>query len=47
MPLANSAADFQFPLEDQFEGRLFTRRKDLSNDLRLLIDIESEVDQAT
>ena len=36
MSLANSA-DFQFPLEDQFEGRLFTRRKDLSNDLRLLI----------
>jgi hypothetical protein len=36
MSLANSA-DFQFPLEDQFEGRLFTRRTDLSNDLRLLI----------
>src|SRR5450631_4537718 len=36
MSLANSA-DFQFPLEDPFEGRLFTRSKDLSNDLRLLI----------
>ena len=36
MSLANPA-DFQFPLEEQFEGRLFTRRTDLSNDIRLLI----------
>lgn len=36
MSLANSE-DFQFSLEEQFEGRLFTRRTDLSNDIRLLI----------
>jgi hypothetical protein len=38
MSLANPE-DFQFSLEEQFEfeGRLFTRRTDLSNDLRLLI----------
>ncbi len=36
MSLAKSA-DFQFLLKDQFEGRLFTRRKDFSNDLGLLI----------
>ena len=36
MSLANPE-DFQFSLEEQFEGRLFTRRTDLSNDIRLLI----------
>ena len=36
MPLANPA-DFQFPLEEPFYGRLFTRRPDLTNDIRLLI----------
>ena len=36
MSLANPE-DFQFSLEEPFEGRLFTRRTDLSNDIRLLI----------
>ena len=36
MSLANPE-DFQFSLEESFEGRLFTRRTDLSNDIRLLI----------
>lgn len=36
MLLANPE-DFQFSLEEPFEGRLFTRRTDLSNDIRLLI----------
>jgi hypothetical protein len=36
MPLANPA-DFQFSLEEPFERRLFTRRSDLTNDIRLLI----------
>jgi len=36
MSLANPE-DFQFSLEEQFKGRLFTRRTDLSNDIRLLI----------
>jgi len=36
MSLTNSA-DFQFSPEEQLEGRLFTRRKDLSNEIRLLI----------
>src|SRR5664280_2061653 len=32
-----STADFQFPLEEPLDGRLFTRRKDLTNNIRLLI----------
>src|SRR5664280_1654263 len=32
-----STADFQFPLEEPLNGRLFTRRKDLTNNIRLLI----------
>src|SRR5665647_2545095 len=32
-------ADFQFPLEEPLDGRLFTRRKDLTNNIRLLIGI--------
>ena len=36
MLLANPE-DFQFSLEEPFEGRLFTRRTDLTNDIRLLI----------
>ena len=36
MPLANPD-DFQFALEEPFYGRLFTRRPDLTNDIRLLI----------
>jgi len=36
MPLSNPA-DFQFSLEEPFYGRLFTRRSDLTNDIRLLI----------
>ena len=36
MSLTNTA-DFQFPLDEQFDGRLFTRRKDLTNNIRLLI----------
>src|SRR5450631_497676 len=36
MSLANPE-DFQFSLEEQFEGRLFTRRSDLSTGIRLLI----------
>ena len=35
MPLSNPA-DFQFSLEEPFYGRLFTRRSDLTNDIRLL-----------
>jgi len=36
MSLTN-IADFQFPLDERFDGRLFTRRKDLTNNIRLLI----------
>ena len=36
MSLTN-IADFQFPLDEQFNGRLFTRRKDLTDSIRLLI----------
>ena len=32
--------DFQFSLEEQFERRVFTRRTDLSNDIRLLIGVQ-------
>ena len=32
-----STADFQFSLEAPLDGRLFTRRKDLTNNIRLLI----------
>jgi hypothetical protein len=36
MSLANPE-DFRFLHKEQFEGRLLTRRTDLSNDIRLLI----------
>jgi len=36
MPLANPDA-FQFALKEPFYGRLFTRRPELTNDIRLLI----------
>ena len=35
MPLSNPA-DFQFSHEEPFYGRLFTRRSDLTNEIRLL-----------
>ncbi len=34
MLLANTA-DFPFPFEEPLNGRLFTRREDLSDDIRL------------
>ena len=37
-----STADFQFSLEAPLDGRLFTRRKDLTNNIRLLIGSNSE-----
>jgi hypothetical protein len=36
MILVNTA-DFQFPFEEPLNGRLFTRREDISNDIRLLL----------
>lgn len=35
--LITNSAIFQSALEENFEGRLFTRRADLSNEIRLLI----------
>ena len=32
-----STADFQFPLEEPLDGRLFTRRKDLTNRIQFVV----------